>query len=130
GTVALLDSHRPVYPLRFGSDLPDDWSVADWCDQCHRKRGCVVWPDLPRLVAEHLQGESLAALLLGKIDAFEISRFDDTNAGAVDDWYRLLNCGLRVPLAGGSGKDSNVVALGAMRAYVRLADGKEFGYDT
>src|SRR5262249_45285712 len=35
GTVALLNSHRPVYPLRFGApDGLDDWSVSDWCDQC------------------------------------------------------------------------------------------------
>src|SRR5262249_151094 len=26
GSLALLDSHRVVYPLRFGGDLPDDWS--------------------------------------------------------------------------------------------------------
>jgi hypothetical protein len=128
GTVALLDSHRPVYPLRFGDDLPDDWSIADWCDQCHRKRGCVVWPDLPRLTAEHPQGEALAALLLGKIDAFEICRFDDSASSALADWYRLLDCGLRVPLAGGSGKNSGTIALGAVRTFVRLADGKEFEY--
>jgi hypothetical protein len=50
GTLALLDCHRPVFPLRFGRpDHEDDWSLIDWCDQCHRKRGLVVWPDLPRL---------------------------------------------------------------------------------
>src|SRR5436305_394327 len=49
GTVGLLNSHRPVYPLRFGAPGADDWSVADWCDQCHRKAGLVTWPDLPRL---------------------------------------------------------------------------------
>src|SRR5262249_45861551 len=62
GTLALLDCHRVVYPLRFGGDLADDWSLADWCDQCHRKRGLVVWPDLPRLTDDRPQAEALAAL--------------------------------------------------------------------
>src|ERR1700722_5177946 len=75
GTVSLLNSHRAVYPLRSGAPGSDDWSVADWCDQCHRKRGVVVWPDLPRLRPEASQGEALAATILGKIDAFELSRF-------------------------------------------------------
>ena len=131
GSVALLDSHRPVFPLRFGApDGFDDWSVADWCDQCHRKRGLVVWPDLPRLTPASPQGEALAALLLGKIDAFEISFFDDPEPAVLGDWYRLLDCGLRVPLAGGSGKHSNRIALGAVRTYARLADGQPFGYAT
>ncbi len=124
GTVALLNCHRIVYPLRFGApDGLDDWSVADWCDQCHRKKGLVVWPDLPRLTAEHPQGEALAALLLGKIDAFEVCRLD-----ALADWYRLLSCGQRVPLMGASGKDSNAVALGAVRTYARLERDQEFSY--
>jgi hypothetical protein len=121
GTVALLNCHRVVYPLRFGApDGLDDWSVLDWCEQCHRKAGLVVWPDLPRLTQESPQGEALAAVLLGQIDAFEVSRFDDPEPAVLGDWYRLLACGLRLPLAGGSGKDRNTVPLGAVRTYARL----------
>jgi hypothetical protein len=129
GTVALLNCHRAVFPLRFGApDGLDDWSVADWCDQCHRKKGLVVWPDLPRLMVEHPQGEALAALLLGKIDAFEICSLSDPQSTALADWYRLLACGRRLPLMGASGKDSNAVALGAVRTYARLEPGHEFSY--
>ncbi len=129
GTVALLNCHRVVYPLRFGGpDGLDDWSVADWCDQCHRKSGLVVWPDLPRLTAEHPQGEALAALVLGKVDACEVSRFDDPEPEVLGHWYRLLGCGLRVPLAGGSGKDSNAVALGSVRTYARIPQGEALSY--
>ena len=129
GTVALLNCHRVVYPLRFGGPGGlDDWSVADWCDQCHRKRGLVVWPDLPRLTDDHPQGEALAALVLGKVDAYEVSRFDDPEPEVLAHWYRLLECGLHVPLAGGSGKDSNAVALGAVRTYARLPQGEALSY--
>jgi hypothetical protein len=128
GQVALLNCHRTVYPLAFGAPELDNWSVADWCDQCHRKRGLVVWADLPRLSMEHPQGEALAALILGKIDAFEVSRFDSIEPAVLGDWYRLLDCGFRVPLAGGSGKDSNTIALGSVRTYARLAPEQEFGY--
>jgi hypothetical protein len=128
GSVSLLNSHRAVFPLRSGAPGPDDWSVADWCDQCHRKRGLVVWPDLPRLRPEAPQGEALAALLLGKVDAFEVSGFPDVEPETLADWYRLLDCGYRVPLVGGSGKDSNTVALGAVRTYARLEPESEFGY--
>src|SRR5262249_33815132 len=41
---------------------------------------------------------------------------------------RFLDAGLRVPLVGGSGKDSNTVALGRVRTYARLAEGQELSY--
>lgn len=120
GAVALLNSHRPVFPMRFGApDGPDDWSVADWCDQCHRKKGLVVWPDLPRLTADCPQGEALAALILGKIDAYEIGPLTDPHADVVANYHRLLDCGLRPVLVGGSGKESNAAVLGSMRTYAR-----------
>jgi hypothetical protein len=129
GTLALLDSHRPVFPLAFGGPkATDDWSVADWCDQCHRKRGLVVWSDLPRLTPDAPQAEALAAALSGKVDVFEIAAFADEESPALADWYQLLDCGLRLPLAGGSGKDSNAIAAGVMRTYARLAAEQTLDY--
>lgn len=122
GTLSLLHCHRPVFPLRAGDG--DDWSVADWCDQCHRKTGLVVWPDLPRLAADRPQGEALAALLLGKVDAFEIAPFSDPEPETLRHYYALLDAGCRPVLVGGSGKDSNAVALGAVRTYARLGSGQ------
>jgi hypothetical protein len=121
GTVALLNSHRPVFPLCSGGPGGvDDWSVADWCDQCHRKKGLVVWPDLPRLTPDRPQGEALASLVLGKVDAWEVAGFFDIEPAVLADWYRLLDCGLHVTLVGASGKNSNARALGSTRTYARL----------
>jgi hypothetical protein len=120
GTVSLLNCHRAVFPLRSGAPAEDDWSVADWCDQCHRKKGLVVWPDLPRLTAEQPQGEALAAMVLGKIDAWEVTHFDDPEPAVLADWYRLLDCGFRITLVAASGKDSNARVLGSVRTYAWL----------
>jgi hypothetical protein len=124
--VSLLNCHRAVFPLRFGSPgEPDHWSVSDWCDQCHRKKGLVVWPDLPRVSEDHPEGEALAAVVLGKIDAFEIGPESTREGESLRWWYRLLDCGLRPVLVGGSGKDANAVALGAVRTYAQLLPGQE-----
>jgi hypothetical protein len=129
GSLGLLHCHRPVYPLRFGGpDGLDDWTFADWCDQCHRKAGLVVWTHTGRESPDVTFGEPLANLLLGKIDAFEMTYFEDSPFDVLPDWYTLLNAGLRVPLVGGSGKDSNDLALGAMRTYARLRPGQGLTY--
>jgi len=129
GSLGLLNTHRVVYPLAFGGpDGADDWTLHDWCGQCHRKGGLVVWtrpgpraPDVPL-------GEPLADLILGDVDAFEVEFREDSLLDVLQDWYDLLNCGLRVPLVGASGKDSNGIPLGALRTYARLRAGEAFSY--
>ena len=37
----------------------------------------------------------------------DFRRFPDVEPETLADWYRLLDCGYRVPLVGGSGKNSN-----------------------
>ncbi len=119
GSLGLLNSHRVVHPLAFGgSDGFDDWSLCDWADQCHRKNGLVVWADAFRPDAGLLGGEALVALVLGKIDAVEFDAQPRTQP-FLPWYYRLLNAGFRVPLVGGSAKESNRTALGAMRTYAK-----------
>ena len=118
GKVGLLHSHRVVFPLAFGgADYPDDWSVCDWCDQCHRKNGLTVWAEPTDTPAG---GEALVALILGKIDAFEYDG-RTRKQPALPFYYRLLNAGFHVPLVGGSGKDSNRAVLGSPRTYAKLS---------
>ncbi|HEY3790073.1 MAG TPA: hypothetical protein VGL71_14530, partial [Urbifossiella sp.] len=123
GKVGLLYSHRPVFPLTFGGKDSDDWSICDWCDQCHRKGGLTVWVD--PFASEPIGGEALVAAILGKIDAIEIASFSPT----IMEWiHRLWSAGFRIPLIGGSGKDRNGISLGQMRTYARLKEGEAFSY--
>jgi hypothetical protein len=131
GRLALLNCHRVVYPLAFGGPGGfDNWTLADWCDQCHRKGGLVVAADF--FTAERWKnGEIIADLFLGKIDALDVccsSARRMLDARLVEFWYHLLNCGLRVPLVAGSGKDGNTRELGRPRTYARLGPGEEFTY--
>jgi hypothetical protein len=129
GSLGLLNSHRVVYPLTFGGPGgADDWTLLDWCGQCHRKGGLVVWTRAWHEARDFPLGEPLADLILGQVDAFEIDFYEDSPFDVQADWYGLLNCGFRVPLVGGSGKDGNGVPLGAMRTYARLSAGEELTY--
>jgi hypothetical protein len=129
GSLGLLHTHRPVYPLGFGLlDEADDWTLRDWCGQCHRKGGLVVWTYTGREWAPVPLGEALADLVLGEVDAYEVDAHEDSTTEAMADWCGLLNCGFRVPLCGASGKDCNGVALGARRTYARLRPGEALTY--
>jgi hypothetical protein len=124
-----LNCHRVVYPLSFGGpEGREDWSLVDWCDQCHRKGGLVVWTKVWHEAPDFAYGEPLADLILGKVDALEIDYFENSPFDVLADWYKLLNCGFRVPLVGGSGKDSNGIALGAVRTYARLLPDQPLTY--
>jgi hypothetical protein len=129
GSLGLLNTHRVVYPLTFGGpDGVDDWTLHDWCGQCHRKGGLVVWTRAWHEARDFRLGEPLADLIQGDVDAFEIDFFEDSPFDVLSDWYDLLNCGFRVPLAGGSGKDCNGLPLGSLRSYARLRAGEELSY--
>jgi hypothetical protein len=128
GSLGLLNCHRIVYPLSFGGpNALDNWALADWCDQCHRKGGLAVWSRCGHESSD-THGEPLADLLLGKVDALEIDSFEESRLDVLSDWYGLLGCGLRVPLVGASGKDSNAIAIGCMRTYARLQPDEDLTY--
>lgn len=129
GSLGLLHSHRPVYPLAFGGPKGfDDWSLADWCGQCHRKKGLVIWTRIGQGLPEHGHGEALANLILGDVDAVEIDFYEDSPFDMLGYWYEFLNSGTRVPLVGSSAKASNGMAAGAMRTYARLPEGVPLNY--
>jgi len=121
GKVALLNSHRPVFPLTFGGEETDDWGVCDWADQCHRKKGLAVWCDAFEAAAGVVGGEALVAAILGKIDAIEMSA--RPRKLPLLPWvYQLWDAGVPTPLVGASAKDSNATRLGAVRTYAQSED--------
>lgn len=123
GRLALLNCHRAVYPLTFGhTDENDDWSLIDWCNQCHRKKGLVVWCDAYRPDSGMNGGEGIVAALLGKIDAIEMDGRERPTP-FLPNYYRLLQAGVRVPLVGSSAKSSNRQAIGGMRTITPGGDG-------
>ncbi len=121
GKIALLHSHRPVFPLTFGGpEETDDWGVCDWCDQCHRKKGLAVWVDAFEQAGGLIGGEALVAAVLGKIDAIEVT--GEQRKVPLFPWlYRLWDADILVPLVGASGKESNRTPLGAMRTYANVS---------
>ncbi|MGL4422468.1 MAG: hypothetical protein ACRCZF_17505, partial [Gemmataceae bacterium] len=115
GRLSLLHAHRVIYPIQFGEPVSaDDHSLFDWCDQCHRKKGLVVWTDAFRPGGGLPGGEALVAAILGKIDAIE---FDpEPRSVPFLPWiYRLWNAGIPLTIVGSSAKQSNKHVLGAMR---------------
>jgi hypothetical protein len=131
GDLLLLNSHRVVYPLTFGGrDGYDDWTLLDWCGQCHRKAGLVVGEGL-LIAGESKRGELLADVILGQVDALQLTVEDPASLpplAALDEWINLLNAGFHLPLVAGSGKDGNGIVLGGMRTYAHLRPGEPFTY--
>ena len=119
GTLGLLNCHRIVYPLSSGGPEGDHWSLDNWSGQCHRKGGLVVW--CPSFAGTG-QMEASANIIAGNIDALEWAH------GYLAEWDFFLNAARRLPLAGGSGKVSNLEILGSPRTYARLRAGEEAGY--
>src|SRR5262249_29259515 len=76
--------------------------------------------------AANWKGEGLADLVLDKVDAVEISGGGPWSEP--EDWYTLLNAGLRATPVAGSCKASNLHTLGGFRTYARLQPGEEFTY--
>ncbi len=125
GHVGLLGGRgEPVFPMSASgpgeSYLGDPvWtSLADWTDACRKRGGLAVAVHFPYPTAE------LAAdMVLGKIDAVEIYPYGDYfNTLRIRDWYRYLNCGYRVPCAGGTDKMGAYMPAGANRTYAYVGD--------
>jgi hypothetical protein len=121
GRLGLLNCHRVVHPLRCG-DSEDfaDWTLADWCDQCHRKGGLIVGAEATNPGSR----EGLADLVLGRIDALAAEGYFDEDY----EWPSLLSAGIRFAVVAGSGKQSNCMLLGDRRTYARLQEGEELSY--
>lgn len=101
---------------------------ADIADLVHEQGGLIGYvhpwdaePDPEH--AEKLTNELPIDVALNKMDYYEVVGFSDHRITA-HVWYRLLNCGFRIPVGGGTDAMSNYASLrgpvGTNRGYVQL----------
>jgi hypothetical protein len=113
GRLLLLNTHRTVYPLSF--QVGEKWSLIDWCDQAHRKKGLVIAEDWLLRLANGPVPELVDADFLRRVDAI---RFHPHVP--LEPWFAAQARGFKLPLVAGSGKESNRGLLGAWRTYVHV----------
>lgn len=120
----------PVFPMCCGGPGeswvgdPDFMTLAEWALENKRRGGVVIRPHYP--YCGHT--EDPVPILKGLVDALEINMRRD-NGFPIQEWYRYLNCGYRVAVAGGTDKMGAYTALGWLRTYARLDTERAFSYE-
>jgi hypothetical protein len=103
-------------PEESGIGDPAWTSLAGWSDEARRQGALVIVPHFPEPLAE-----VMADVILGRVDAIEVRDFAwGVEGHAVREWYRLLDCGYRIPAVGGTDKMSAGMPLGGVRTYSKL----------
>jgi hypothetical protein len=135
GHMTLVNLRHVVEPIFTGfKDTTNPYDVPTNGDSAERTRqqgGVANYTHIAYDPADPYQGAYTGKGLpvdaaLGRIDTVEIN---NSYAGSVPVWYRLLNCGFRLPASAGTDCFLNRVASrlpGSDRAYVRI-DG-DFSY--
>jgi hypothetical protein len=96
--------------------------MSDWADRAHRQGATVVIPHFPSP-----NGETAVLVATGRADAIEMIRHGPYEHVT---WYRYLNAGYRLPLAGGTDKMSADTPVGIYRTYVRIPPDEPFDHDS
>ncbi|MDQ3698945.1 MAG: CehA/McbA family metallohydrolase [Gemmatimonadota bacterium] len=121
----LLPDYAGYVNTAVASLAPTNATIADLA----RAQGAIVGyvhpfdtrPD-PTNAAEALTNELPADVALGKVDYLEVMGYSD-HLVTSEVWYRLLNCGFRIPAGAGTDAFPNFAALrgppGLVRTYVR-----------
>jgi hypothetical protein len=135
GHISLLGYNGgAIVPMTTGG--PDESAIGDpidvllteWARQCRKQGGLVILPHFPNPRAEHA-----ASIVSGDIDGVEMTSWGNLYAGinpySLCDWYRYLNCGYFTAAVGGTDKMSAGTAVGTVRTYARIDDGKAFDYE-
>ena len=96
-------------------------TLSDWADQCHAQGGTVIAPHF-----WGLNREAAALVAMGRLDGIEMTGQRELTH---NEYYRILNCGYRMLLLGGTDKMTSEVAVGRSRTYVSVPNDQEFNYD-
>jgi hypothetical protein len=128
GHMTLVNLEQLVEPIFTGfkgtTNPHDTPSNADIADRTHWQKGLVSYTHISQ--AEDWSKTPYAAksipidVALGKIDTLDIN---NTWAASVPLWYRLLNCGFRIPATAGTDVFLNRIGSnlpGGDRVYVHL----------
>ena len=134
GLLGLADHYLlPDYAGYAGTALaslyPTNGAVAD---MAHAQQGLMGYvhpfdfrPDLTRVEGGVPYGLPID-VALGKVDYMEVMGYSD-HLITSDVWYRLLNCGFRVPAGAGTDAFPNFASLrgppGLVRVYARVGTG-------
>ncbi len=131
GHMSLLGTQGlPVYPMCCGGPGeawlgdPEFLTMAEWARENRQKGGVVIRPHYP--YCGHT--EDPVPILAGLVDALEIHNLRGQDF-PTQEWYRYLNCGYRVAVAGGTDKMGAYCALGWLRTYARIDPDRPFDYD-
>jgi hypothetical protein len=128
GHMTLLELRQLVEPIMTGfKETTNPWDAptnADIADRTHLQHGHVNYTHAAQNLKDpYLSAYSAKALpvdvALGKIDSLDIN---GSYEAAVPLWYRLLNCGFRLPASAGTDCFLNRIRSklpGSDRAYVR-----------
>jgi hypothetical protein len=102
--------------------------MTEWARECRSRGGLVVFPHFP-----NPRAENAATLIHGDVDAVEMCSWGNLYFGidpySLSDWYRYLNCGYFYPAVGGTDKMSANTAVGTIRTYAHIPEGRPFTYD-
>jgi hypothetical protein len=126
GHISMLGVQgEPVFPMStsgptegyFGD--PTSRAMSEWADECRSKGGLVVVPHFP-----FPHSEIIAEIVRGRVDGVEFFDFwtPTLDSFSFHELYRLLNCGYRVAVVGGTDKMSAGMAVGNVRTYAHTGD--------
>ncbi len=115
----------PVFPMStsgategyFGD--PTERAMSEWADECKAKGGLVVVPHFP-----FPHSEIIAEVVRGRVDGLEFWDFwtPTMDTFSFHEYYRLLNCGYRAAVVGGTDKMSAAMPVGNVRTYAQVGD--------
>ena len=131
GHMSMLGTQDlPVFPMCGGGPTeawlgdPDFRCMTEWALENRRKGGVVIRPHYPYCGYT----EDPVPVIAGLVDALEIHGLRGTDF-ATQEWYRYLNCGYRVAVAGGTDKMGAHCPLGWLRTYALIDRNRPFTYD-
>ena len=131
GHMSMLGTQGlPVFPMCGGGPSeswmgdPDFLTMTEWALENKRKGGVVIRPHFPNCGFT----EDPVPILKGVVDALEIRGLRGEDF-PLQEWYRYLNCGYRVAVAGGTDKMGAYTALGGLRTYAKLDPSRSFTFD-